>query len=189
MRNLSSLALAALVVLGGSAVHAQSSQSGAAPAESVPQDSLAAAARKAKEQKKTAPKAVATFTNDNLPTDATISTVGSTPAASDKGTEAGSATSQSKDEKYWRAKFAKLNAKLQQDQADLSVSQRELGVLNVQNYDDPVKAMQQGYSREDISVKTAEIDAKKKAVADDQQAISDAQDDLRKAGGDSGWAQ
>lgn len=67
--------------------------------------------------------------------------------------------------------------------------QRELGVLNMQYYSDPVKAMQQEYSRDDINKKTAEIDAKKKGIDADEQAISDAEDDLRKAGGDPGWAR
>ena len=67
--------------------------------------------------------------------------------------------------------------------------QRELGVLDVQYYSDPVKAMQQEFTRSDINNKTAKIDAKKKQIAADQQAISDAEDELRKSGGDSGWAR
>jgi hypothetical protein len=45
-------------------------------------DSLAAAARRARQDKKSQTKSAAVFTNDNLPTDAKISIVGSTPAAS-----------------------------------------------------------------------------------------------------------
>ena len=56
----------------------------------------------------------------------------------------------------------KLHKKLEQDQADLDIMQRELGVLDVQYYNDPVKAMQQGYSRSDINEKTDKIEAKKK---------------------------
>ena len=67
--------------------------------------------------------------------------------------------------------------------------QRELGTLDVQYYNDPVKAMQQQLSRDDINKKTADIDAKKKQIEADQQAIDDAQDELRKAGGDPGWAR
>ena len=67
--------------------------------------------------------------------------------------------------------------------------QRELGVLNMQYYSDPNKAMQQQLSRDDINKKTSDIDAKKKDVEADQQAIDDAEDDLRKAGGDPGWAR
>ncbi len=90
--------------------------------------------------------------------------------------------------KMWRDKFAKLNHQLNQDQATLDVLQRELGVLNTQYYGgDPVKAMQQGMSQADIAAKTAKIDAKKKDVEADKQAIADAEADLRKAGGDPGW--
>jgi len=67
--------------------------------------------------------------------------------------------------------------------------QRELGVLDVQYYSDPVKAMQQDLTRADINKKTADIEAKKQQIEADKQAISDAEDDLRKAGGDSGWAR
>ena len=92
-------------------------------------------------------------------------------------------------ESAWRERFAKLHRKLEQDQADLDVMQRELGVLDVQYYTDPVKAMQQGYSRDEINEKTDKIEARKKVVEADQQAIADAELDLRKAGGDPGWAR
>ncbi len=93
------------------------------------------------------------------------------------------------DEKAWRERFAKLRNKLDQDQADLDIMQRELGVLDVQYYNDPMKGMQQGYTRSDINEKTAKIDAKKKQIEADQQAISDAEDELRRSGGDPGWAR
>ena len=148
------------------------------------EDPLAAAARKAREQKKQAAKPAKVFTNDNLPTEATISSVGTgapppitTSSSSDKG------------EQYWRDKFDKLHKKLDQDQAELAVMQRELGQLNLQNYSDPVKGMQQSYSRSDIDKKTADIDAKKKEIDADQQAIEDAESDMQKAGGEPGWAR
>ena len=43
--------------------------------------------------------------------------------------------------------------------------------------------------RSDINEKTAKIEAKKKQIDADQQAIADAEDELRKAGGDPGWAR
>jgi len=167
----------------------QKQQDQASAAQPAPQqDSLAAAARKAREQRKQAPKAVKVFTNDNIPTAGNISSVGSASAhAAAEG--AGSAPPAANDEKTWRDRFAKLHAKLDQDQQELSVMQRELGVLNMQYYNDPTKAMQQEYSRSDINAKTGKIDAKKKQIEADQQAIDDAEDELRKAGGDSGWAR
>jgi hypothetical protein len=165
---------------------AQTSQ--AAPAQ---QDSLAAAARHAREDKKEQPKAKV-FTNDNLPTTGGISSVGGTAAAGNGASNGKSPTGDApsgNDEKAWRAKFAQLRHKLEQDQADLEVMQRELGQLDVQYYNNPLKAMQQDLTREDINKKTSAIDAKKQQIEADQQAISDAEGDLRKAGGDSGWAR
>lgn len=171
---------------------ASQAQPAAQTPEAVPaqQDSLAAAARRAREDKKEQPKAKV-FTNDNLPTSGGISSVGETSGdktAGDDKSSAGNAAS-GKDEKVWRDKFAQLRHKLEQDQQSLDVMQRELGQLNIQYYDNPVKAMQQDLTREDINKKTSDIEAKKQQIEVDKQAISDAEDDLRKAGGDSGWAR
>jgi stringent starvation protein B len=165
------------------------------------QDSLAAAARKAREQRKESPKAAKVFTNDNIPTTGGISSVGAETgtesgnegkldktSASGGGAESAAKGSTSNDEAKWRSRFAGLRHKLEQDQAELDVMQRELGVLDTQYYSDPNKQMQQQLSREDINKKTAAIESKKKDIEADKQAISDAEDDQRKAGGDPGWA-
>ena len=181
----------------GSAQQSSASQSAAQNSSPAPaqQESLADAARRSREQKKDTPKQAKVFTNDNIPTHGGISAVGAEPApAADNadGTPADAAnTSKSgnNDEKRWRDRFATLRHKLEQDQADLDVMQRELGVLDLQYYNDPVKAMQQGLTRTDINDKTAKIAGKQKEIDADKQAISDAEDELRKAGGDSGWAR
>ena len=165
---------------------AQASQ--APPAQ---QDPLVTAARRAREEKKDQSKPAKVFTNDNLPSTGGLSSVGETHAsgengADDKGAAAGPAGN---DEKAWRAKFAQLRHKLEQDEQNLDVMQRELGQLDIQYYNNPVKAMQQDLTRDDINKKTTDIDAKKQQIVADQQAISDLEDDLRKAGGDSGWAR
>jgi hypothetical protein len=49
--------------------------------------------------------------------------------------------------------------------------------------------MQQNLTRSDINTKTAKIDAGKLQVEADKQAISDAEDQLRKSGGDIGWSR
>jgi hypothetical protein len=163
------------------------------PAASAPkQESLAEAARRSREQKKES-KPVKVFTNDNIPTKGGISTVGAVAAepgaSSDTGTPDAKGAKGSGDEKTWRDKFAALHHNLDQDTTDLDVMQRELGVLNVQYYSDPVKGMQQGLTRDDINKKTADIDAKKQAIQADQKAIDDAEEDLRKSGGDPGWSR
>jgi hypothetical protein len=160
------------------------------------QSSLGDLARKTREEKK-ATKPVKVFTNDNIPTSGGLSLAGASAANSDKpGGEASASTgtgtsapSRDTREKEWRDKFAKLRQKLATDKENLDVMQRELGTLSLQYYPDPNKAMQQQLSRDDINKKTADIEAKKKEIAADQQAIDDAEDDLRKAGGDPGWAR
>lgn len=183
------------------AVQAQSSQSTTVSPPPQTTDPLVAAARKAREQKKdqAGAKPPRVFNNDNIPTQGGVSSVGQNAAADNAdGTNAsagnGSAPAAGKPsapagESAWRERFARLRHKLEQDQTDLDVMQRELGVLDVQYYNDPVKGMQQGYSRDDINEKTDKIEAKKKVIEADQQAIADAELDLRKAGGDPGWAR
>jgi len=200
MRRIVWLAAAATVAVPGSTWCQQTDQQSApAPqdqgqAQAAPasqQDSLAEAARKAREQKKDTTKTAKTFDNDNMPTQGGISTVGEGTTAAAGGNEGSqeSAAKPASDEKSWRAKFADLRHKLEQDQANLDVMQRELGVLNTQFYTDPTKAMQQELTRSDINNKIADIDKMKAQIQADQQAISDAEDDLRKAGGDPGWAR
>src|SRR5271155_778871 len=165
-------------------------------------DPLVAAARKAREQKKdqAGAKPARVFNNDNIPTQAGVSAVGENAAAPDAAAgdaaaagngsaPASSGTSAAAGEKAWRERFARLRKKMEQDQTDLDLLQRELGVLDVQYYNDPVKGMQQGYSRSDINEKTDKIEAKKKVIEADQQAISDAEEELHRAGGDPGWAR
>jgi hypothetical protein len=163
-------------------------------------DPLVEAARKAREAQKNAPKASAVFTNDNIPvTPGAVSVVGSTAAetsgkssaSSDKTTGAGEASSSAKnnDEATWRKKFADARQKLAQDQAELSVLQRESDQLQLQYYPDPTKALMQSVDRSDIIKKQKAIDDKKKEVDADQQAISTLESELRQAGGDPGWAR
>jgi hypothetical protein len=175
---------------GGVARGQSQDQSAQASQAAAPQqDSLADAARRAKEQKKDQSKPPKVFTNDNLPSDSTAApaTVASA-APGNKPAETTTGKPAASDEKMWRDEFARLNHKLEQDQAELDILQRELSVLQSQYYGgDPMKGLQQGLSQEDINAKRDKIDAKKKDVAADQQAITDAEADLQKAGGDPGW--
>ena len=200
MRKILPFAAVALMSLPGIAVYAQSDKPAgqasqpAAQASAAQTDSLADAARKAREQKKDA-KPAKVFTNDNLPTEGGVSTVGAAPAPAQGAADQQAETKASpKDEKAWREKFAQLHKKLDQDQADLDVMQREAGVDAVQYYGgDPNKAVQDQSSQAPMGAaynkKVADIDAKQKQVDADKQAISDAEDDLHKAGGDPGWAR
>jgi broad specificity polyphosphatase/5'/3'-nucleotidase SurE len=157
-------------------------------------DPVADAARKTREEQKTAPKPKKVFTNDNIPTAPDSTAKPAEPAA---GGQAGISTAGSKDdadnnpkgEAYWRKRFEKQREKISNTEQELDVLQRELNKDQVQYYNDPQKAMQQQYSRSDINDKTARIEAKKKELEALKQGLSDMEDELRKAGGDPGWAR
>ena len=177
-------------------------QSSAKPSTSKPQaqkESVAEAARKAQETSKTAPKAPVVFDNDNIGAAAgsgTVNVVGNAPAAesstssSTQPGQASATSSSSSDEASWRQKFADAHTKLQQDQSDLALMQRELQQLRVQYYpNDPQKALKQSVSSQDVNKKQQAIVQKQKQIQADQQALSDLEDQLRKSGGDPAWAR
>lgn len=202
MRKVIWLAVIAIFAFPGTGWCRQQGQSSSetpaqasAPAPTPQKDSLAEAARKTREQRKESAKAAKVFTNDNLP-EGGVSTVGSSPAATSPEARApgGVKAPAEGDEKAWREKFSALRHKLEQDQAELDVMQREVGVAEVQYYNgDPQKAQQDSSTQQPLGTeynqKVAGIDAKKKQVEADQQAISDAEDALRKSGGNSGWSR
>lgn len=169
-------------------------------------DALADAARKAREQKKEAPKPKKVFTNDDFapaapsaqPSPATQSPAqpGNKGAEAQGGSKEGAASKDSgtakedpNSEAAWRKRFADQRAKIAKAQAELDVLQRELQKTQVQYYPDPQKAMEQQYSRKDVNDKQAKIDAKKQEIAQLQQELSDMEDQMKKTGGDPGWAR
>lgn len=158
------------------------------------QESVADAARKAQAEQKTAPKAKMTIDNDNLDTlTGTVSVVGQEQPSPDelaKAAAAKTATAPKGDDKgedYWRGKFADANKKLTDDAHELDVLQREYNLKEQQYYSDPNTALKQDYTRSDLDNTKTKIDDMTATVAADKQAISDLEDDLRKAGGDPGW--
>lgn len=159
-------------------------------------DAVAEAARKAREEQKTAPKPKKVFTNDDIPAAPPTGTTAK-PAESAAGGQAETSAAEAKEnaennpksEAYWRKRFQKQREKISNAEQELDVLQRELNKDQVQYYPDPQKAMQQQYSRSDINDKTAKIDAKKKEIETLRQQLSDMEDELRKAGGDPGWAR
>ncbi len=161
--------------------------------------SVAEAARKARERKKSAPKAAKVFTNDNIPAIAGDVSVVGKPAPAPEGEAAAAPGAkpaaaetaekpQEKGEAYWRERFGKIRTKLHQAETELDVMQRELNGLEVQYYPDPQKALMQSVLRSDIDAKRAKIDAKQKEIDQLKQQLSDMEDELRKSGGDPGWA-
>jgi hypothetical protein len=210
--SIAAFALNVQVAAAQDASQSQSqTQTSTKPSTSKPQaqkESIADAARKAREEQKNATKAPApvVFTNDNIgatTASGTINVVGNASAASksssssstevtatQSGQAAGAAAASSEnDEASWRQRFADARNKLKQDQDDLAVMQRELANLRVQYYPDPSKALKQSVSNEDAYKKQQAIDKKQKDIQADQQALSGLDDELRKAGGDPAWAR
>jgi hypothetical protein len=167
-------------------------------------DAVADAARKAREEKKTAPKPKKVFTDDDVAPKAAANVPGSSDGApaSDKsgdgaaqaktpGSKAG-ASEKNEDpnsEAAWRKRFAAQRKKIADAEEALSVLQREAEKADLQYYSDPQKAMQEQYTRADINEKNEKIAARKKEIADLKQQLSDMEDQLRAAGGDPGWAR
>jgi len=158
------------------------------------QDSVAEAARKAREKAKTTTPAKKTYTNDsvqNMSGDS-ISVVGSAASApkdtAQEQANPAAKTEEKKDEKYWRKRFADLRTRLALAEREVDVAQRELNLLQTQYYADPNKQLQQQLTRNDINAKTTKVDEKKQEVAELTQAIEDLKDELRHAGGEPGWA-
>lgn len=177
---------------------AQQGQSGGSQSS----DPVADAARKAREQQKTAPKPKHVFTDDDVrhSTDtgsATTTggqTTGDAKAGDQKGQGAKGAGAGDKDQKedpatVWRKRFADQRNKIAAAEKELNILQRELDKSQLQYYSDPQKAMQEQNNRQDINDKTAKIDAKKQEIASLKQQLSDMEDELRKSGGDPGWVR
>ena len=154
-------------------------------------DAVADAARKARAEQKTAPKPKKVFTNDDMPStpppDASKAVAPAGGQAADA--ESSDDANNPKSESYWRKRFQKQRDKISSAEQELDVLQRELNKDQVQYYNDPQKALMQQHDRSDINEKTAKVDAKKQQIDSLKQELSDMEDDLRKAGGDPGWAR
>ncbi len=165
-------------------------------------DPVAEAARQARAQEKKEGKPKKVYTNDDSifksstpappPADAatgapnTAANADKDKAKDDKDKDA---ENDPKSEAYWRKRFAAQRSKIANAEKELDVLQRELDKDQLQYYPDPQKALMQGYTRSDINDRQAKIDAKKKEIDSLNQGLSDLEDDLRKAGGDPGWAR
>jgi hypothetical protein len=188
---LSGLCLATLPVL---AQQQQGSQANPAPQSG---DPVADAARKAREQQKATPKPKKVYTDDDVKPATPSSDAGPAPAAGGAQTAPGNGpdaaangTGKGDDaEKTWRKRFQDQRDKIAAAEKELDILQREDDKAQVQYYNDPTKAMNEQYTRKDINDKNAKIDQKKQQIADLKKQLSDMEDDLRKSGGDPGWAR
>ena len=108
-------------------------------------------------------------------------------AAADKaaGDKSGGAP---KDQTYWAGRKKALNDALDRDSGYAEALQVRINALTADfvNRDDPVQKAKIGQDR----VKAlAELDRLKKAIADDKKALTDLDDEARKAGVPPGWVR
>jgi hypothetical protein len=175
---------------------------------------VAAAARKSRADQKNAPKNTKIYTDDDVKPATPDPPPPAAPANSAAGTATGAASttedgkppadvtkpagqvppastdkSDKNDEQTWRKRFAAQRDQIARAEKELDVLEREEDKAQVQYYPDPQKALSEGYSRKDINEKDTKIAAKKDEIAKLKQGLSDLEDQLRAAGGDSGWAR
>lgn len=152
--------------------------------------SLGNVARELKARKAKQPKPVMIITNDNIPAVDEKSRFGSNSSeksSSAAPTEESPAAGKAHDKEYFRSHLSTLQGQLDTHKRELDVLQQKLGQNQTQYYSDPNKSLLQQYSRDNINKLTSDIDAKKQQVADDEKAIEDLHDQLRREGGDPGW--
>lgn len=171
-------------------------------------DPVADAARKAREekQKKDAQKPKKVYTDDDIKpatpdkpavqnatasgaTNGAEAAAGGAPAADAKKPDDDAQKEDPNSEKAWRKRFSEQHEKIAKAEKELEILQRELEKSSVQYYADPTKAMKEQNSRAEVNDKTAKIEAKKKEITQLRQQLDDMEADLRKAGGDPGWAR
>jgi len=160
--------------------------------------SLGDIARQLKAQRaKAAKKPAKVYSNDNLPKhqpgDGVSVAAGISegtefqPAPPSEGTPASEAPSGAHDEKYFRTKMAELRERLETHQRQLAVLQQKQSQGQLQYYPDPNKTLQQEFSRSDVNKAADEVAKMQQQIADDEKAIEDLRDQLRREGGEPGW--
>ena len=104
------------------------------------------------------------------------------------GTEAASSgPAGAHDEKYFRAKMAELRERLETHQRQLNVMQQKQSQGQTQYYADPSKTLQQEFSRSDANKAVDDVAKMQQQIADDEKAMDDLRDQLRREGGEPGW--
>ena len=160
-------------------------------------------AKKEEQRRKTVKSAGKVYTNDTLKPDPTpsVPATGSTdtssaPAASSTPAPAPAPSSPAPskesadkgDEKTWRKRIADARESLQRSQAFADALQSQLNGLTTDfvNRDDPAQRQQIANKRDGA---LAELERVKKEIAAQTKAISDIQDEARRAGVPAGWVR
>jgi predicted RNase H-like nuclease (RuvC/YqgF family) len=166
---------------------------------------VADAARKAREMKKDAPKPKKVYTDDDVKKSVPVPDVAATSAPVNASGTAAATTAQTagdttktgdatktedpNSEKAWRKRFQAQRDKIAKVEKELDILGRELEKAQLEYYPDPQKALREQFDRADINKKTAKIDAKRQELDQLTQGLADLEDQLRKSGGDPGWAR
>jgi hypothetical protein len=166
------------------------------------QTSLADVARQEQERRKTIRKPAKVITNSDLrsvppvippPPAAEPAADGTKPASTDSSkTEAPRASGgdkpaeQAKDQSYWSGRVKALQTQLERDQTYAVALQSRINALTTQyvNQADPV---QQAAVATDRQNAVNELNRLTKQIEDDKKAISDLQEEARRAGAPPGW--
>jgi predicted RNase H-like nuclease (RuvC/YqgF family) len=193
------LATVMLAVSGVGRLLAQSEQG----TQAMP--SLGELARQQRAQREKAQKTVVkVYSNDDLaakPSTGASATAGETsaeavaeqPASGEaaEGTEtATEETGAVHDEKYYRKQMSKLQGQLETHRRQLSVLEQKLSQGSMAYYADPQKTLEQESSPafySDLNKLRDDIAKKKQEIADDERAIEDLRDQLRREGAPAGW--
>src|ERR1700687_1632429 len=164
-------------------------------------DPVADAARKAREDKKNAGKPKKVYTDDDVKPAAAAAATTAGAAPSDAGGTAATGTAglqkpgdpagteDPNGEKAWRKRFKDQHNKLAKAETELSVLQREVQKAQIEYYPDPQKAMTEQNTRKEVNDKMAKIAAKQQEITQLKQGLEDLEEQLRKSGGDPGWAR
>jgi hypothetical protein len=171
--------------------------------------SLGDVAKKEEQRRKAVKSSGKVYTNDELKRDPTpsvpasastgapstpsASTPAPAPAPSDKNAGKGDSvdkdnSADKSDEKTWRKRIANARESLQRSQAFADALQSQLNALSTDfvNRDDPIQRQQIANKRDGV---VAELDRVRKEVAAQTKAISDIQEEARRANVPPGWVR
>jgi len=191
-KRLTSLLAGGLLLGAAASLHAQS---------------LGDVAKKEEERRKATAPAAKTYTNKDLApvpapsveasakdsdkADAGKSDKAEKPAAKDDKADSDKAADKAaggsaKDQKYWKERIDAARLALERDSGYLDAMQTRVNALTTDfvNRDDPA---QRGIIERDRQRALTELDRLKKQIVDDQKAITDIEEEARRAGVPPGW--
>lgn len=144
------------------------------------------------------------FTNETLPKQGGINTVGASRAAATAeggegeaaagGAAAAGGEKEKCDEQCWRGKFRDKRQQITTAQTELDIAQREYNLARTQYYQDPNQAMREQYSANTAGGRQLQelqqrINDKQAQIQRLQQELAGLEDQLRREGGNPGWAR